>query len=64
MPVDVVAESLCPFRQMSIQLDLWNTSDVRTARFSDCDEMRNRSTPPMIAVFGRPVSSRLRLAGG
>jgi hypothetical protein len=41
-----------------------NTSEVRTARFKDCDEMRSLSAPPMLAVFGRPVSSRLRLAGG
>ena len=32
--------------------------------YTACEETRKRLAPPIIAVFGRPRSSRLRLAGG
>ena len=37
--------------------------DERQARFSAWLLIRSRGTLPTVAVFGRPVSSRFRLAG-
>ena len=62
MPADVIAETLRALAAMSVEAFL-NASLVRIARFSACDEMRSRSAPPNLAVFGRPVSSRLRFEG-
>src|SRR5271166_1045710 len=41
-----------------------DSNATRVARFQDWLETRERRTPPYIAVFGLPVSSRLRLLGG
>ncbi len=64
MRLDRLAEPLRAVARDDPQGAATNTGEVRQARFSAWLLMRSRGTPPTVAVFGRPVSSRLRLDGG